>query len=307
MTLTLNHRIASACTAFGLIVCSMGSLTAQVEVNSTLTPEQYVNDVLLGTGVEATNVVFTGSPVQIGEITGFDPAEFPIEAGLILSTEVANNPANVDDGCVDEFIDDNLEVSGDNDLLTIANSVPPLIGQNFSVGSVNDVCAIEFDFVATGDTIRFNYVFGSDEYLAWINSQYNDIFGFFLSGPGINGPYTDNAINLAEVPGSDPQLAITISSVNNVTNAAYYVDNPGNDVLCQNGYTVKLTAESEVECGETYHIRLAIADGSDTALESIVILESGSFESNSVVEVDLSIDVGGPDANIITRTVVKRC
>ena len=299
MTLTLNHRIASACMAFGLIVCSMGFLSAQVEVNSTLTPEQYVNDVLLGTGVEATNVVFTGSPVQIGEITGFDPAEFPIEAGLILSTEVANNPANVDDGCVDEFIDDNLEVSGDNDLLTIANSVPPLIGQNFSVGSVNDVCAIEFDFVATGDTIRFNYVFGSDEYLAWINSQYNDIFGFFLSGPGINGPYTDNAINLAEVPGSDPQLAITISSVNNVTNAAYYVDNPGNDVLCQNGYTVKLTAESEVECGETYHIRLAIADGSDTALESIVILESGSFESNSVVEVDLSIDVGGPDANII--------
>ena len=77
------------------------------------------------------------------------------------------------------------------------------------------------------------------------------------------------------------------------------MDNPGNDILCQNGYTVKLTAESEVECGETYHIRLAIADGSDTALESIVILESGSFESNSVVEVDLSIDVGGPDANII--------
>ena len=59
MTLTLNHRIASACMALGLIVCSMGFLTAQVEVNSTLTPEQYVNDVLLGTGVEATNVVFT--------------------------------------------------------------------------------------------------------------------------------------------------------------------------------------------------------------------------------------------------------
>ncbi len=299
MTSTPNHRTASACWAVVLIFLTSTCAFAQVEVNSTLTPEEYVNDVLLGTGVEATNVVFTGSPVQIGEITGFDPSEFPIEAGLILSTEVANNPANVDDGCVDDFIEDGLEVSGDNDLLTIANSVPPLIGQNFSVSSVNDVCAIEFDFVATGDTIRFNYVFGSDEYLAWINSQYNDIFGFFLSGPGINGPYTDNAINLAEVPGSDPQLAITISSVNNVTNSAYYVDNQGNDILCQNGYTVKLTAESEVECGETYHIRLAIADGSDTALESIVILESGSFESNSVVEVDLSIDVGGPEANII--------
>jgi gliding motility-associated-like protein len=281
------------------VIFSSMVLFSQVEVNSTLTPDEYVNDVLLGSGVVATNVVFTGSPVQIGNITGFDPTDFPIEAGLILSTEVANNPANTDDGCMDDFIEDNLEVSGDADLLTIANSVPPLIGQNFAVSSVNDVCAIEFDFVATGDTVRFNYVFGSDEYLAWINSQYNDIFGFFLSGPGIAGPFAGGAINLAEVPDSDPQLAITISSVNNVTNAVYYIDNPANEVLCQNGYTVKLTAESEVQCGETYHIRLAIADGSDTALESIVILESGSFESNSVVEVDLSIDVGGPESNII--------
>jgi len=279
-------------TALGVLLPAVFSLSAQLEVNSTLTPDQYVNDVLLGTGVEATNVQFTGSPTQIGQITGFDVTEFPIEAGLILSTEVANNPANIDEGCIEDFIDDGLEVSGDADLLNIANSVPPLIGQAFSVTSVNDICAIEFDFVATGDTVRFNYVFGSDEYLAWVNSQYNDIFGFFLSGPGINGPYADNAVNLAEVPGSDPQLAITISSVNDVTNAAYYIDNPGNDVLCQNGYTAKLTAESEVECGETYHIRLAIADGSDTALESFVILESGSFESNSVVEVDLNINVG---------------
>jgi hypothetical protein len=109
------------------------------------------------------------------------------------------------------------------------------------------VCAIEFDFVATGDTVRFNYVFGSDEYLGWVNSQYNDIFGFFLSGPGINGPYADNAINLAEVPDTDPQLAITISSVNDVTNSAYYIDNPApHDILCQNGYTTRLTAESDV-------------------------------------------------------------
>ena len=139
MTLTVNRDSLFRSIAVA-VLSGVGLLaSAQVEVNSTLTPDEYVNDVLLGTGVEATNVVFTGSPVQIGHITGFDPSEFPIEAGLILSTEVANNPANVDDGCVDDFIDDNLEVSGDPDLLTIANSVPPLIGQNFSVNSVNAV------------------------------------------------------------------------------------------------------------------------------------------------------------------------
>ena len=224
--------------------------------------------------------------MQIGHITGFDPAEFPIEAGLILSTEVANNPANVDDGCVDDFIDDNLEVSGDPDLLTIANSVPPLIGQNFSVNSVNDVCAIEFDFVATGDTIRFNYVFGSDEYLAWINSQYNDIFASSSAARASTVP-TPTMPSTSLRFRSDPQLAITISSVNNVTNSAYYVDNPANDILCQNGYTVAHGGE-RVECGETYH-PVGHRRHSDTALESIVVLESGSFESNSVVEVDLNI------------------
>ena len=123
-------RFGSRTSLLLVLFALSGAMRAQLEVNSTLTPDEYVNDVLLGTGVEATNVQFTGSPVQIGQITGFDPATFPITAGLILSTEVANNPANIDDGCQDDFIDDGLEVSGDADLLSIANSVPPLIGQN---------------------------------------------------------------------------------------------------------------------------------------------------------------------------------
>ena len=106
MNLTVNLAVRFRSSS---LVCLLGLCCfafAQVEVNSTLTPDEYVNDVLLGSGVVATNVQLTGSPVQIGHITGFDPADFPIEAGLILSTEVANNPANVDDGCMDQF--DNL-------------------------------------------------------------------------------------------------------------------------------------------------------------------------------------------------------
>ena len=40
-----------------------------------------------------------------------------------------------------------------------------------------------------------------------------------------------------------------------------------------NGYTTVLTAVYPVICGETYHIKLAIGDGSDTILDSVVILE----------------------------------
>ena len=33
-------------------------------------------------------------------------------------------------------------VDGEPDLLNVANSVPPLIGQSFTVSSVNDVCIL---------------------------------------------------------------------------------------------------------------------------------------------------------------------
>ena len=132
--------------------------------------------------------------------------------------------------------------------------------------------------------MSFNYVFGSSEYEAWENSQYNDIFAFFLSGAGIDGPYNapaafpGQAVNIASVPDSDPELPITISSVNGTINAEYYILNESADI-CMNGYTTVLTAVYPVICGETYHIKLAIGDGSDTILDSVVILEEGSFGS----------------------------
>lgn len=257
-----------------------GVAGSQVTVDQGLTTQQYVNDVLLGEGVSATNISYIGAPEQIGYMTGGSSVGFPIEGGLVLSSGNAADAFCAGLGC--------FNCSGgnptDSDLLEIANSVPPLIGQSFTVGSVNDLCVLEFDFDPAGDYVSFNYVFGSSEYEAWENSQYNDIFAFFLSGAGINGPYNapasfpGQAINIASVPESDPELPITISSVNGSINAEYYILNESSDV-CMNGYTTVLTAVYPVICGETYHIKLAIGDGSDTILDSVVILEEGSFGS----------------------------
>ncbi|MFM2227593.1 MAG: hypothetical protein RL664_936 [Bacteroidota bacterium] len=279
------------------LVCSASAASAQLQLQ-TLTIEQYVQDVLLGSGVAATNISFTGCPEQIGYITGGNSIGFSIDGGIALSTEPVVSIVDPNSGA---FFSGNCQVSGEDDLLSIANSVPPLIGQTFSVGSVNDVAILEFDFVPTGDTLRFNYIFGSDEYLTWVNSTYNDIFAFLLSGPGITGPYAAPAgfpggsINIAQLPNTTPPLPITISSVNNVLNSSYYVDNQPNVGVYLNGYTVSLEAWHEVQCGQTYHIKLAIADGTDTALESAVILEEGSFSSNAVVDVDISLNAGGPN------------
>ena len=46
---------------------------------------------------------------------------------------------------------------------------------------------LEFDFIPNGDSIKFNYVFASDEYPQQICSDDFDVFAFHVSGPGIVG------------------------------------------------------------------------------------------------------------------------
>jgi len=112
------------------------SLVAQVQVESGLTIEDYVNNVLLGNGVQASNITYSGGSDQLGMLTGAEDS-FSIATGLVMSSDVAQNI-----GCPDNFLicNDCLGTgSSDPDLLAVANSVPPLIGESFSVTSVNDV------------------------------------------------------------------------------------------------------------------------------------------------------------------------
>jgi hypothetical protein len=255
------------------------------------TPNYLTNSVLLGSGVSAAGITFNGDPMQIGFFDG-TATNLGVDSGLVLTT-----------GSIQQLVTGVMgapnSTATDPDLLTVANSVPPLIGQSFTVSGLHDIAVLEFDFVPTSDTLLFNYIFGSDEYLQWVNTKYNDVFGFFLSGPGITGSYSsppgfpNGSINIAVVPGSNPELPITVSSVNNVLNNQFYFHNQNvtpQTVDC-NGFTTLFTASASVECGETYHIRLAIADGSDDDLSSFVFLEANSFTSPTLtIENSLSID-----------------
>jgi len=253
-------------------------------------PGWLVENILLGGGVTASNIVFQGEPSQIGWFDAVN-TNLGIDSGIVMCTGdiYALDPVN---GGGFPFIPNTVT---DPDLLAVANSVPGMIGQSFSVSSVNDIAILEFDFIPTSDSLKFRYAFGSQEYFAFENTSYNDVFGFFLSGPGIAGPWANGAVNLAIVPGTNPPLPITISSVNSVTpiNQQYFVDNQAglNIIADADGFTTVLTAEALVQCGATYHIKLAIADGSDGGLSSYVWLESGSFSSPELNVTDnLGID-----------------
>ncbi|NNC83877.1 MAG: PKD domain-containing protein [Flavobacteriales bacterium] len=278
-------------------------VSAQLSVESTQTVEWYVQNVLLGSGVTATNITFNGQPAdEINLQCGYfqsNGSYMEVESGLVLST---GHVYGVDFGGDSVIVGEQTTINVDNgqgddpDLEALAND------------DINDQAILEFDFVPTGDTLRFNYVFGSEEYPEYVNS-FNDAFGFFLAGPGISGTYSSPAgfpngsINIALIPGTN--IPVTIDNVNNgnascfgggptgpCTNCEFYIDNCDIEADALDGTTTVLEAFALVQCGETYHIKLAIGDALDSAFDSAVFLEEGSFASDLVVSADLFSSIG---------------
>jgi hypothetical protein len=238
---------------------------AQIVIDNSLTPQQLVEDVLVGSGVQISNITFSG---QTGQIGAFDASNstFPISEGLVMSSgDVATIP-----GAGGDFSSTPYGQVQDPDL--------DLISSAFT----RDATVLQFDFVPVGDTVRFNYIFGSEEYPEFVNGGFNDVFAFIISGPGFNGPFSNGGVNIALLPGSN--TPVTIDNVNDGVNSQYYVDNSNGGVngIVFDGYTVVLTALAQVECGETYTLKLAIADAGDNAYDSGVFLEARSFYSNAI-------------------------
>lgn len=250
--------------------------------------QNYVQNVLLGSCVTASNVTFNGTANAAGTFNGSGTA-LGLNSGIVLTTGRASLSIGPDNANSLGF---NNIGAGDPDLTVLAAGF-----------STYDASVLQFDFIPQSDTLRFNYIFGSEEYPEYVNSGYNDVFGFFISGPGFAGPYSGGAVNIALIPGTSTPVAI--DNVNNgysgsepatgpCDNCAYYVDNSNGPAVQYDGHTVVLTAQAVVVPCQTYHIKIAIADAGDGALDSGVFLEAGSFTASGAEAVELEAVTGLP-------------
>lgn len=194
--------------------------------------------------------------------------------------------------------------------------------------ATNDVCILEFDVIPSCDTLQINYVFASEEYLDFVCSSFNDAFGFFISGPGINGPFANGAENIATIPGSNDYVGIntvndgsptpgspctTLGGANCPCNSQYYVHNgEGNDCfnnpapthctdstyIRYDGMTVPLTAVSPVIPCSTYHMKIIIADAGDWSLDSGVFLTYQGLNCPNGSSIN---------TNMIQDTIIEGC
>lgn len=253
-------------TAIIFLMCN--TVFAQLIISTGQTPAQLVQNVLVGGGVTVSNVTYTGNVSNsIGQFTtGGNPTNLGLTSGVIISTgNVTDAPGPNSSGSTG--IDNGT--GSDPDLAML---IPGY--------TINDAAVLSFTFIPLSDTVRFKYVFGSDEYPEWVNSSYNDVFGFFLSGPGITGPYSNNSANIAIIPGTS--LPVTIDNVNAGSYSQYYVNNTSGATIEYDGFTTVLTAWAVVTPCVPYQIKIAIGDAGDSVYDSVVFLESESFSTNAV-------------------------
>ena len=257
--------------AVGIIVATLNTATSQVlEVTSGIIPEEMV-EILIGSGLTYENVVYTGDSVARGQFWG-GPGNIGVSNGIILTSgnvTKAPGPNNTSNASFD------CDEPGDDDLTALAGC------------STFDACVLEFDFIPEYEYIWFDFVFGSEEYHEYVG-QFNDAFGFFISGPGISGPYSNNSENIARIPLSE--IPVTINTVNcgnpyncqmNCTNCQYFVNN-GLQFTQYDAFTTVLTAWANVVPMQVYHIKLSVGDGIDHIYDSGVFLQASSFCSGPI-------------------------
>lgn len=259
-----------------------------------MTPQALVQNVFASQGITISNISFSGNSNAIGYFTA-NGTNLGMTEGIVMTTGTVLNTSDGPQG------PNNVEDAG------FDNNAPGYTPLNALGGNTTYNAAIlQFDFKTCSDHVQFNYVFGSEEFLEYCETQWNDVFAFFISGPGIAGTQ-----NIATLPNGQ---AVAINNVHssgvNVNgqsfgpeNQQYYVNNAGGWAIQYDGFTTKLTAEADVICDQTYHLVLAIADVGDGIYDSGVFLEAQSFVPSAPINASFTItnDVFG-DPSIIAES-----
>ncbi|MCA1761845.1 MAG: choice-of-anchor L domain-containing protein [Cryomorphaceae bacterium] len=284
-SIALNSIIFSAFLSV-LMLTAPFLASGQIQVHDSVNVETLVNDVLLGGDLTATNITYNGNPVEDAASNHYGTFEiinsaFPISEGAVLATNGIEHLLDIPISQTENF-------QGDPDLSAIAGGM-----------NVNNCAIIEFDVVAPSDTFLIDYIFASEEYPFYTCSQFNDVFGLFVSGPGLEGPFLNDAVNIAVIPATD--IPIGVNTVNSGSgsqgnnepclevnpnfqeDSIYFMANspPLNNSISTPGHTHMFTAFAPMVTGQTYHIKFAIANAIDNIFQSAVFMRKGSVSNTS--------------------------
>lgn len=255
-----------------MITLTMGVSLIAGPIVTTTTDAIALTNEIVGAGITIVGTpTLTGVSNQSGIFTtGLGTIGFG--SGIILSSGIVSGIAGPNGTPTETLgvgaapgadLSYDLGTPGDAALSTLSGETTydaNVLGFNFQFG----------DGTMGGD-LFFNYVFASEEYLDYVNSIYNDVFGFFVDD-----------VNIALLPDT---LPVAVNNVNPLKNSSYYRNNVPNTNFYPNemldikydGLTVVLQAKM-LGLGPGVHtMKFAVADASDHVLDAAVFIQAGSF------------------------------
>ncbi|VEP13269.1 conserved exported hypothetical protein [Hyella patelloides LEGE 07179] len=247
------------------------SLTVGLAGNAnalTITPTNdgtALTNSILGQGITVTpgSIIYTGADGAAGFFSDA-ASSIGIEEGIILTSGQASSAVGPNSS---DLTTTENGTAGDSDL----NSL--LIGSGLSS---NDASILEFEFESEGGDLFFDFVFASEDYNEFANSNFIDVLGFFLDGenialiPGTTTPVSTNNVNGGNPLGTNAQ------------NARFYNNNDTNDGgpffdIEYDGFTNVFTAQALGLSPGTHTIKLAVADVGDSRIDSAFFIAAKSF------------------------------
>lgn len=257
---------------FASLLLSLPAFAITVKsVGEGLTPTQVV-ELLSGEGATISNIKITGSSSAIGSFSA--GASLGIDSGVVLST-----------GNIADVTGPNSSESTGAVLGTVGHPALDAIVEPFET---QDAVVLEFDVVTVSPTFVIRYVFASEEYREWVDSEFNDVFAFFVDGG-----------NIALTPGTS--APVTVNTINHNVNTGLYHDNEGGVDTEFDGYTTTLQAIAVVEPNVTHRVRIAVADASDGLLDSAVFIAEGGISGSLIAPIivpevrGIEAQFGGPN------------
>lgn len=256
------RKFAAGFIAVFVLAGSAQATVVITQTNNTTT----LGNTLLGSGISITGASTTGDANAFGTFTnGSSVGGGFFESGIILSTGNVTDAAgpNTSDATTTDF-----SGAGDFDLTGLAGF------------DTNDAAVFEFVFTSDGGDLFFNYIFASEEYNEYTNSNFNDVFAFFVDG-----------VNIALIPGTSD--AVAINSVNGgnplgvgASNSGLYNNNDPDDGgpffdIEFDGFTDVFTAVILGLSAGEHTLKIAIADTSDGVLDSAVFIQAHTLSDKS--------------------------
>ena len=238
----------------------------ELNVDTNATAQQMAEEIF-GDGVTVTTATYSGDALSSGIYSGADtttPGVAPADSGVILSTGYARDFTNSDGSTnTNQRADTTTNTSGvdgDADFNTLAGT------------QTYDASILEFEFIPDGDTLTIDFVLSSEEYPEFVNSQYNDVVGVWVNG--------------VEAQVSIGDGTASIGNINDGTENIY-VDNTGDNFNTEmDGFTITLTFVAPVNAGEVNTLKIGVADTSDVAYDTNLLIAGGSVQTAVVAQDD---------------------